>query len=225
MTASTQAEQLRRTTAALNGAKVAYAAICDRAADHQANAYKASQRLATAKADNARRRVAMALGDVLPGSGDGAADLVDNAAENEAIAAEFKVRTDRALAAMNVAQAAHNDAARAFLIREAVTPAATRMAAAMNSLADAAAGLMGAHYAAYERFPKEGRYLGSRGELYGPAAELIRHLNREFAWTEAPYSIRPDWLPKHGPLLDVGKLSGVAEAERAALDLVEGAAS
>lgn len=223
MTPTLQMEHLHRTAAALVKTTVAYEAIRDCAADHKAEAYDASQRLATANADKARRKVAMALCDALPGASEDAVELVDDAAVNEAVAAEFKIRTDRALVAMNAAQAAHNDAARGFLIREAVEPAATRLAAALDSVAAAAAAaeLMGAHYAAYERFPKVGGYASIMRDVFGPAADLIRHLSRDFTWTESPYTIRPGWSPKHGPSLEIGNLAGVAESERAALAMVD----
>lgn len=217
------AADLRRTAAALDNATTAYEAIRDRAADHKAALYTASERNAAARDNDARRRVAVALGDPFTEVGAEVEEVVDQTV-NEAVTAEFKRRSDHALAAMNAAQSAYNDAARAYLVQEAVGPAAQRFVAAMNSVGDAAAELMGAHFAAYERFAKEGRYRGPGMDHYGPAAELLRHLNREFTWTETPYAIRPEWLPKHGPMIEPSNLDGVAEAEHAALAMVEGAA-
>jgi hypothetical protein len=155
--------------------------------------------------------------------GDSAADaptssrISDYRSEAEArrtAARELERRQQISKEKVDEAKQAVRAAAREHIRSQLRPKALKRMERAQSDVRDAAVDLMAIDRLESTVFadPTRDSFHRSAEDMYGPAAFLLESLKTEVAWKEWPYSLRPDWLPKHGPWRSF-QIAGVAETQ------------
>lgn len=133
----------------------------------------------------------------------------------ERIREELSLRYNRAKDAEATAKKRYDQAFAAAVKQRFLEPELVRFAQAFDIVRDRGVKVIAAHRLA---FKDQTDHLPSLTHWYGPVAVLFEALHASNGWYEHPYSVRPDWLPRYGSLIQPYKLQGVAETEQQILD-------
>jgi hypothetical protein len=215
--------EMVRTEARYQAGKQRLAELEDQYVEHSLAPDAARRRIAELRQDIEDRLSAAALDDSVTAAitvAEGEIQRLEaEIPANERIAAALHDRVEAAKPQLVERKYERNRAARAYLMAVAVDPARAKFAEALATLRDAAVELMGAHCAAFAKFPRNGHEGdGSHAGVWGPGAIFVESLlttSRDM-WSEYPYSVRPDWLRGR-----VGDLPGVKEAEQRTLAMLD----
>lgn len=212
---------LRRAAATLGDANRTLGNVHAGAAKHDAQSYATSERLIELEADRENNLVAVRLGERPTRPEVDAVEidrLCGEATVNERVAATFKSRITQAEKATVAADVAYKAAAKAYVNEAGVNPAREAFAAGLESLGPLAIRYMAAYLVANVKFnPNGAANFSNADSMYGPAAALIRHLIQH-RWED---TLRPTWVPKHGPMLHPWDLDGMKDAEQKLLAKVK----